>query len=201
MSEASRRRMRMVLAGIVIAALALIAIKHYRDTMEMPWTLVTPRQHVQTVTRMAELRNEGHFDEAIDLGLHSISGHPGDDFIYQMMATIYFVRSLHDKDQSGKWTKLGAEYSQKALASDPNDIANVFNVGMNYVMTGDDLDTDGCEYYRRAQTVFENLVPHLQGDSAETQGRTVRLAAFRRQNEEELSRVKESLRHCQQPAK
>jgi hypothetical protein len=111
------------------------------------------------------------------------------------------VRSLHDKDQSGKWTKLGAEYSQKALDSDPNDIANVFNVGMNYMIIGDDLDTGGCEYYRRAQTVFENLVPQLQGESAETQGRIVRLAPFRRRNEEELSRVKERLQHCQPPAK
>ncbi len=193
--------MWIVVAGIVIAAFTLIAIKHHRDTMEMPWSLLTPSQHVQTVTKMAQLRNEGHFDEAIDLGLHSISGHSGDDFIYQMIATIYFMRSLHDKDQSGKWTKLGAEYSEKALDSNPNDIANVFNVGMNYVIIGDDLDTGGCEYYRRAQTVFENLVPHLQGDSGETQGRTVRLAPFRKQTEEELSRVKESLRHCQQPAK
>jgi hypothetical protein len=190
-----------VAAGIAIAAFALIAIKHYRDTMEMPWSLLTPSQHVQTVTRMAQLRNAGHFDEAIDLGLHSISGHPGDDFIYQMIATIYFMRSLQDKDQSARWTKLGAEYSQKALDSNPNDIANVFNAGMNYVIIGDDLDTGGCEYYRRAQTVFENLVPRLLGDSAETQGRTVRLAPFRRQNEMELSRVKERLRRCQQPGK
>src|SRR6476646_4160778 len=141
MTGPSRRRMWIVVAGIVIAAFTLIAIKHHRDTMEMPWSLLTPSQHVQTVTKMAQLRNEGHFDEAIDLGLHSISGHSGDDFIYQMIATIYFMRSLHDKDQSGKWTKLGAEYSEKALDSNPNDIANVFNVGMNYVIIGDDLDT------------------------------------------------------------
>ena len=187
-------------AGIVIAAFALLAIKHYRDTMEMPWSLLAPSQNVQTVTRIVQLRNEGHFDEAIDLGLHSVSGHRGDDFIYQMIATVYFMRSLHDKDQSGKWTKLGAEYSEKALESNPNDIANVFNVGMNYVTIGDDLDTGGCEYYRRAQMVFENLVPHLQGDSGETQGRTVRLGPFRKENEKALSRVKESLRHCLEPA-
>ena len=69
------------------------------------------------------------------------------------------------------------------------------------MIIGDDLDTGGCEYYRRAQTVFENLVPHLQGESAETQGRTVRLAPFRKRNEEEVSRVKERLQRCQQQAK
>lgn len=57
----------------------------------------------------------------------------------------------------------------------------------------DDLDTGGCEYYRRAVTVFESLIPRLQGDHAETQGRKVRLAAFRKRNQEELSRVRERI--------
>ena len=201
MTGSIRRSAWIVVAGIAIAALAIIAIKYYRSTMETPWSILTPRQHVQTVTKMVELMNKSRFDEAIDLGVHSATGHPGDDFIYQIIATTYFARALRDKDQSRKWTKLGGEYSQKALDSNPNDIANVFNVGMNYMIIGDDLDTGGCEYYRRALTVFENLVPHLQGDRAETQGRTVRLAPFRRENEQELSRVKERLRNCQQAAK
>jgi hypothetical protein len=80
--------------------------------------------------------------------------------------------------------------------TNPNDIANVFNAGMHFMIAGDDLDTGGCEYYRKAETVFQTLAPRLQGDRAETQGRTVRLGPFRTQDEEQISRVEERLRHC-----
>ena len=196
-----KRRLWAVAGAIAVLALVIIAVKHHYDTMEMPWSLVTPPQVVEVVTRMAELRNEGRFDEAIQLGLRSANGHSGDDFIYQMAAVTYFVRALHDKDQSGKWTKLGAEYAQKALDTNPNDIANVFNAGTHFMIAGDDLDTGGCEYYGKAQTVFQNLALRLQGDRTETQGRTVRLGPFRKQNEEQLSRVEERLRHCKGPFK
>ena len=145
------KRLLLILLGGLLAALALVGIKHHYDTMEMPWSLIWPRQDIQLATKMAQLRNAGRFDEAIDLGLRSVTGREGDDSIYQLIADTYFIRALDDKDQSGKWTKLGADYSDKALSSDPKDIANVFNVGMNYVIAGDDLDTGGCEYYRKAE--------------------------------------------------
>ncbi|HEX3739698.1 MAG TPA: hypothetical protein VHV29_08220 [Terriglobales bacterium] len=197
----SKRGFWIVVAAIAIGALVILAIKHHNDAMEVPWSILAPSRQVEVATRMAELREEGQFGEAIDLGLRSTTGHSGDDFIYQMVAITYYARAFHDKDQSGEWTKLGAEYSQKAFNSNPKDVANAFNVGVNYLIAGDDLDTGGCEYYRRAQAIFENLVPRLQGDRAETQGRTVQLAPFRKRNEEELSRVKERLRHCQGSAK
>jgi hypothetical protein len=193
---AQTKRLLWVVASVLALLALVIAIKHHYDTMEMPWSLVTPPRLVEVVTRMAELRNEGRFDEAIQLGLRSVSGHTGDDFIYQMVAETYFVRALHDKDQTGKWTKLGAEYGQKALETNPNDIANVFNAGMHFMIAGDDLDTGGCEYYRKAQTVFQNLAPRLQGDRVKTQGRTVRLGPFRKQNDEQLSILEDRLRHC-----
>jgi len=183
---------------VVVAAFAVIAITHYRDTVQMPpWSLVTPSSQIETATRMAELGNEGHLDEAIDLGLRSTTGHPGDDFIYQMIARDYFERSFHDKNHSAKWTRLGAEYSEKALAANPTDIANVFNVGVNYMLVGDDLDTGGCEYYRKALAVFDGLAPRLQGEYAESQGRTVQLAAFRKHNDEYRSMLNSSLRRCE----
>ncbi len=196
MSE-PKRRLLVLLSGLILAAIALVGIKHHYDTMEMPWALIWPRQEIQLATKMAQLRNSGRFDEAIDLGLRSVTGREGDDSIYQIIATTYFIRALHDKNQSGKWTRLGAEYSEKALAANPTDISNVFNVGVNYMIVGDDLDTGGCEYYRKALSVFEGLVPRLQGEHTETQGRTVELAPFRKYNEEYRSRLKSSLRRCE----
>ncbi|MBZ5613310.1 MAG: hypothetical protein LAO23_04810 [Acidobacteriia bacterium] len=193
-----RRRWVVVAAVVIIVVVAIIAIKLYRDALDAPWSLVTPSQQVEAATRIAELRDRGRFDDAVELGLRSAKGQPGDDFIFQTIATTYFMRAFQDTDQRGKWMKLGAEYSQKAMDFNPMDVANVFNVGLNYRIVGEDLDTGGCEYYRKAQAVFESLAPRLQGDRAETQGRTVRLAPFRKRNEEELSRVNATLRNCQQ---
>lgn len=128
-----RLRAWVAAGGIVIVLLAIIAIKNYYDTVGMPWTLITPSQDVEVVTRMAQLRNEGRFDQAVELGLHSAKGQPGDDFIFQMIATTYFVRALHNKDQSGQWTKLGGDYSEKALDFNPTDVTNVFNVAENFM--------------------------------------------------------------------
>ena len=195
-----KRRLLVALGALLLAGLVFAGIKLRHDRMEWAWAIMAPPQEIELATKMAELRRSGHFDQAIDLGLHSLTGHAGDEFIYQMIATTYFIRALHDKDQSGKWTRLGAEYSEKALAANPKDIANVFNVGMNYMIAGDDLDTGGCEYYRKAEIIFENLAPQLKVNSAEAQGGTVPLAAFRKQNQEQLLRVQRDLRYCQQPA-
>lgn len=189
------RRAWVALGAAAMLLFTVFAIKHYYDTRDLPWSLVAPSQYVDAATRMAELRNNGHFDEAVELGLHSMKGQ-GDDFLFQMIATTYFTRAFQDKDRSGDWAKLAAEYSEKARDANPTDIANVFNVGVNYMIVGDDLSTGGCEYYRRAMEVFEGLIPRLQGDRAETQGRTIRLDPFRKRNEEERSRIRERLRHC-----
>ena len=195
------QRVRLALlagTGLAIFVFAIVVIKNQRDTPGMSTALFAQTQDVGEVTaRMAELRNKRQFDEAIELGLHSVKGQPTDDFLFHAIATTYFIRALHDKDQSGKWARLGAEYSEKALAVNPTDIANVFNVGVNCMVVGDDLDTGGCEYYRKSPAVFDGLIPRLQGDYAETQGRTVRLAAFRKRNEEYRSMLKARLRPCE----
>jgi hypothetical protein len=197
MPKANRKRFWIALAGIVLAGLTIILLKYYRDNlMERPWSLITPSERVPVVTQIAMLRKDGRFDDAIELGLRSINGHTGDDFIYQDIATTYFIRSVRDKEQSGKWARLGGEYTEKAFNANPTDIANAFNVGINYMVVGDDIDTGGCQYYRKAANIFESLVPRLQGETAETQGRTVRLAPFRKENDEYVSMLKSRLRRC-----
>ena len=194
----TKLRHSLIAAGLTAAAiLVVLALKWFHDNKDMPWALVAPSQQTAVVTRMVELRNKDQFEDAINVGLHATTGSPNDDFIYQLIATTYFIQSLHDKAHSGNWAKLGAQYSQQALDSNPNDIANVFNVGLNYIAAGDDIDKGGCEYYGRAKVVLENLAPHLQGDHAETQGRTVMLAPFRKHHAEALSEVNSRLRHCE----
>ena len=87
-------------------------------------------------------------------------------------------------------------YSEKALAANPTDISNVFNVGVNYMIVGDDTDTAAANITARHYRL-QGLVPRLQGEHTETQGRTVELAPFRKYTKEHRSRLKSSLRRCE----
>ena len=53
MSE-PKRRLLVLLSGLILAAIALVGIKHHYDTMDMPWALIWPRQEIQgEPTKMA----------------------------------------------------------------------------------------------------------------------------------------------------
>lgn len=197
MAETNKRHLVVGIGVVAATILIVLGVKWFRDNSDSPWSLIAPAQSTAIVTSIVELRNKGQFDDAVNVGLHATSGGPDDDILYYTIATTYFVRSLHDKDHSGDWARLGAEYTQKQLDSNPRDIANIFNVGLDYVAAGDNLDTGGCEYYRRAKALFDGLAPRLAGDRSETQGRTVRLASFRRHNAEALLLVNSKLRRCQ----
>jgi tetratricopeptide (TPR) repeat protein len=150
---------------------------------------------------MAELGQREQFEDEIQLGLRSLTGRPSDYFIYQMVAQAYAIREYRDpnKDpkQAAQWAELAAQYAEKALSAEPNDLSNIFNVGQTYELAGDNLTTsDSCRYFQRAVEVLENLSPKLQGDRATIQGESFRLASFRQHNAEEVSRVKRQLASC-----
>jgi len=153
------RRIWVVLLALAVVGCAVFAAKVVDAIGDDPWAIVNPRDCMDQGTRIAELRNQARFDEAVELAIQSAAKGQHADFFYQMVATTYLARAMEDKDQSEKWAKLAGEYADKALASNPKDIANVFNVGVNYILVGDDLSTGGCVYYRKALSVLEGLSP------------------------------------------
>jgi tetratricopeptide (TPR) repeat protein len=146
---------------------------------------------------MTELEQKEQFEDAIQLGLRSRTGQASDYFIYQMVARAYATREYKDPKQSAQWAELAAQYAEKALSADPNNLSNIFNVGQTYGLAGDNLPTsDSCRYFQRAVELLENLSPKLQGDRATIQGESFRLAPFRKRNAEEVSDVKRHLASC-----
>jgi hypothetical protein len=92
-----RTALLVVGAGLVIVALAVIATVYRRDTAGMSTALFAQNQDViEVTTRMAELRNNGQFEEAVELGLHSVKGQSVDDYLFHTIATVYFVRALQE---------------------------------------------------------------------------------------------------------
>jgi hypothetical protein len=100
---------------------------------------------------MTELEQKEQFEDAIQMGLRSRTGRPSDYFIYQMVAQAYAIREYKDPKQSAQWAELAAQYAEKALSADPNDLSNIFNVGQTYELAGNNLLTsDSCRYFQRA---------------------------------------------------
>jgi hypothetical protein len=94
---------------------------------------------------MSELEQKDQFEDEIQLGLRSRTGGSSDDFIYQMVARAYATREYKDPKQSAKWAEFAAEYAEKALSADPNDLSNIFNAGQTYELAGNNLPTsDSC---------------------------------------------------------
>lgn len=190
--------------GLIVLALLVAAVPlliHYQDTRAQAWSLTSPPGLGDVATQMAELGERAQFEEEIQLGLRSRTGRPSDYFIYQMVAQAYAIREYRDpnKDpkQAAQWAELAAQYAEKALSAEPNDLSNIFNVGQTYELAGDNLPTsDSCRYFQRAVEVLENLSPKLQGNRATIGGESFRLGPFRQHNAEELSRVKRQLASC-----
>jgi tetratricopeptide (TPR) repeat protein len=188
------------MVGLAIAAVFAFAaalLIHQQKTSARPWSLVVPPEYVGVASRMAELEQKQQFDDEIQLGLHSLRSQPSDYFIYHMVAQAYATREYKDPQQSAKWAELAAEYSDKTMDANPNDLSNVFNVGQTYALAGDNLPTsESCRYYEKAANIFEKLTPRLQGYRATIQGESFRLAPFRQYNAERLADVKRELASC-----
>jgi tetratricopeptide (TPR) repeat protein len=183
------------LAALVLAAGALPV--RYRNMRAQAWSLTSPPGVGDVAFQMSELEQKDQLEDEIQLGLRSRTGGSSDYFIYQMVARAYATREYKDPKQSAKWAEFAAEYAEKALSAEPNDLSNIFNVGQTYELAGENLPTsDSCRYFQRALELLENLSPMLQGFRATIQGESFRLAPFRQHNAEEVSHVKKRLASC-----
>jgi hypothetical protein len=109
------------------------------------WSLTSPLGVGDVAFQMSELEQKDQFEDEIQLGLRSRTGGSSDYFIYQMVARAYATREYKDPKQSAKWAEFAAEYAEKALSADPNDLSNIFNAGQTYELAGNNLPTsDSC---------------------------------------------------------
>jgi tetratricopeptide (TPR) repeat protein len=196
-----RHTLGLIALAVLVLVVADVLLIHYQNMRTQAWSLITPPGLEDIASQMAELGEREQFDDEIQLGMRSLTGRPSDYFIYQMVAQAYAIREYRDpnKDpkQATRWAELAAQYAEKALSAEPNDLSNIFNVGQTYELAGDNLSTsDSCRYFQRAVELLENLSPKLRGDRATIQGESFRLAPFRQHNAEEVSRVKRQLASC-----
>jgi hypothetical protein len=61
----------------------------------------------ETGSKMSLLIDQHHFEEAANLGLHSLTGKPADAFIYYLAALAYAERARYETDTAENSLKRG----------------------------------------------------------------------------------------------
>ncbi|HEY6385108.1 MAG TPA: hypothetical protein VIX91_05430 [Candidatus Acidoferrum sp.] len=144
-------------------------------------------------SQMIRLVKQGRFDDAIQVGLHSLQNDPSDELVYQQIADTYLVRASKDADQRQQWLAKAVSYIDKSLSlnSKDRDAAGVHLLqdALGLETVGSLSQTSRCIYYDRARKLLEDRVSLLQGDHLLLDGKTYPLAPLREENEKRLAEV------------
>ncbi|HEY6128525.1 MAG TPA: hypothetical protein VIW23_10120 [Candidatus Acidoferrum sp.] len=177
-----------------IISLAVIAVLFTLLTIRSGRSAAAQVEPHDFGSEMVKKAKQGHFDEAIQIGLHAIQNQPGDEFVYQQIADVYLIRAGKDPDQKEQWVSKAIFYTEKSLSlnSRDRDLAGLrlLEDARSFEVAGDLVSASRCAYYVRAAKILEDRVVLLQGDHLTLEGKDFPLAPLREKNEKRLGEVK-----------
>jgi hypothetical protein len=145
-------------------------------------------------SRMTKYVKEGRYDDAIHIGLGSLRNQPSDEFFYNQIAVVYFVRAEKDRDRREQWVASAVSYTEQALAlnSKSKDVAGIllFQEGRSFGLAGDLSSMKRCTHYGRALFLIQQREGLLQGKQVTVDGTAYPLAPMRKENEKILMDIK-----------
>ena len=149
-------------------------------------------------SEMVSLTEQGHFEEAVQVGLRALENQQSDEFVYEQIADVYLIRAKKDPDRKEQWVAKAISYTEKALSlnSKDKDAAGVHLLqdARSFEVAGDlSAGSVRCSYYGRAVKILEDRVPLLRGDHLTVEGKDFPLAPIRVKNEKRLSDVKSKI--------
>ena len=156
-----------------------------------------PEKGSEAITVMAKYNQQGRHDDAIRVAQDWLKRHPDDPLhgatFYEQIAITYLMKASKDSARKDEWIQQAVTYYDKDLSVHQKKDVDIelYSVGRGFEAAGDLSTRDGCLYYGRAVKAFEQEVPFIQGDSFTAYGKTIPLAAVRKENEQALERVKD----------
>jgi tetratricopeptide (TPR) repeat protein len=169
------------------------------------WSKLAPAEDNEVFEKMLECKKKGDFDGAVALALKGVNGKPADDFLLQAVSSTYFERAQQDNpSRREQWVTSAVQYSERALAANPRDVVNVFNIGETYLTAAMNLQKpNSCGYYEKALGVFERLKtdPILKGEWATIEGERVPMEPYRQRLDDEIKQVRQLSSGCPAMAK
>jgi hypothetical protein len=113
---------------------------------------------------MSLLIDQHHFEEAANLGLHSLTGKPADAFIYYLAALAYAERARYETDTAENSLKRVDEYSDRSVSIDPNNQLNRFNIAWVLEYAGDVNPSSRCKYYADSKELLDDASNKLSAN-------------------------------------
>jgi len=136
------------LALIVLTSVALAACNRKNSS---------PGNVAEIGSKISQLIQQHRFEEAAQLGLHSVRGKPEDATIYYFVTLAYAKRAGYEADAREDSLKLMDEYSQQSLSRDPDNQLIRFNIALVLEYAGDIDSTSRCRYYAESKELLEQV--------------------------------------------
>ena len=104
--------------------------------------------------RMSQLIKQRHFEDAAQLGLHSVRGTPEDAAMYYFVALAYANRARYEADAREDSLRLVDEYSRQSLEQNPDNQLIRFNIALVLENAGDIESASRCRYYAESKQLL-----------------------------------------------
>lgn len=119
-----------------------------------------PRDRGEAVTRMVQLQESGHYDDAVRVVEDWMNQHQNDasqnDFLHLQIAMVYISKAYHKQSTRDQSLDYAASHLEQALnvyaAKKPEDVDTVLSgIGGAYEILGDLSQKDKCKFYGKAR--------------------------------------------------
>ena len=159
-----------------------------------------PRSRGEAVTRMVQLQESGHYDDAVRVVENWMNQHQNDtsqnDFLHLQIAMVFISRAYHKQSTRDESLDNAASHLEQALnlyaAKKPEDEdTTLFGIGGAYEILGDLSQNNKCRFFGKARTAFDEQLPLIKGDSYTAYGKTVALEPLRIEIRKHLTSVED----------
>jgi hypothetical protein len=124
------------------------------------------RNVAQTGSRISLLIQQHHFEEAAQLGLHSLSGKPEDATIYYFVALACAKRARYEANTRDDSLRLVDEYSRQSLSRAPDNQLIRVNIAWVLEDAGDIESASRCRYYAESKELLDQAATKLSANVA-----------------------------------
>jgi hypothetical protein len=176
--------------------LALSALLFLQITAALIWQKWFRRESPSiqgVIPQMQQLVRERLYDDAVQLGLRSLSHSSNDDSTLQQIAVVYLRRAQIEAGNKERDTAQAVDYAQQALAANPANQANLYATARVLDIAGDFSAPKRCDYYRRSLALFQERTQNLEADQIMVGNKMVSTTPLRQENEYLLQRVQSKI--------
>jgi hypothetical protein len=185
--------------------LALLAIVSALCACQKP-----PRSQAEAVTRMVQLQESGHYDDAVRVAEKWMNQHQddttGNDLLHEQIAMVYLNKAYHKQSTRNESLDKAALHLETALnlyaSKKPEEFGIIlFEIGGGYEILGDLSQKDKCRFFGKATALLNEQLPLINGDSYTAYGHTTPLEPVRAEVRKHIAAVEQKSKQagCSKP--